>query len=344
MTTLAILAPAEAQTNTNKTNPTAKRLSAQVSVTRGSFSGWNDAYILSNGTAEVVVVPQIARIMRFGFVDGANLLWNNDAESGKLGDASGSWRNFGGDKPWPWSQDDWTKWFGANWPPPPEADQMPQTAQIVGASTLRLVSPTIPKIGCRIVREITLAETGARLYVTTRLQRVTDVSTDPVAAWTITQTPYVRTPLVVRLQPADTTFAEGWRTMSADLPKSVKRSEDGAILSVERDASAKSGCKIGFDGDGISGVIGDTLLSIRADSPGTKGFDFRPGERGQIYISDAGTPYIEWEFTSPMVPLKKGESVTLNTTFEAVRLSADTDAVSATQAAARGTQLKGIKK
>lgn len=346
MTLPAAISVARAQNDAGKkTVPAAKKLSAQVVVTRESYNGWNDVYKLSNGTAEVVIVPQIARIMRFGFVGGANLFWNNDAEASKPGDPSGGWRNFGGDKPWPWSQDDWTKWFGAAWPPPPEADQLPQTASVVGTGTVRLVSPVIEKIGCRIVREITLAESGARLFVTTRLQRVTDANTDPVAAWTITQTPFVRAPLVARLDTTGTTFAEGWRVMGDKKPvKSVRRSDDGVLLFVERDAAATGGRKLGFDGDSITGVLGDTLLTIRADSPGAKSFDYRPGERGQIYISDAGAPYIEWEFTSPMIALKKGESATLHTTFEAKRLPADGSAMPAMEAAARGTELKGTKK
>ncbi|MBC8142851.1 MAG: hypothetical protein H7Y38_15610 [Armatimonadetes bacterium] len=345
MTTFATLSPACAQNGAvDKPAPAARKLSAQVIMTRESFNGWNDAYKLSNGTAEVVIVPQIGRIMRFGFVGAPNLLWTNDAESGKPGVATGGWRNFGGDKPWPWSQDDWTKWFGADWPPPPEADQLPQTVTLVGTGTVRLVSPTIPKIGCRIVREITLAETGARLFITTHLERVTDANTDPVSAWTITQTPFTRTPLVAHLDTSGTTFAEGWRVMGDKQPvKSVKRSDDGVLLMVERDPEAKGGRKLGFDGDSITGVIGDTLLTIRADSPGAKNFDWRPGERGQIYISDAGAPYIEWEFTSPLIALKKGESATLHTTFEAVRLPMDISAMPAMEAAARGSQSKGKK-
>ena len=299
--------------------PPTKPLSAQVTVSREAYEGWQNVYILSNGTAEVVIVPQIARIMRYGLIGGANLLWNNPAELGKPGDLSGNWRNFGGDKPWPWSQDDWAKWFGAGWPPPLEADQLPQTAELIGASTIRLTSQTIPKIGCRLVREITLAETGSRLYIVTKLERVADGFTDPVGAWTITQTPYVSGDLTAGLLPGSTTLAEGWRMMSDTTPfAATKRSADGTRLFVTRDPKATSGRKFGFDGDTLSGVFGSTRLTIRADSPGAKGFDWRPGERGQIYISEAASPYIEWEFTSPMIALKKGEAAILNTTFEAV--------------------------
>ncbi|MBC7808909.1 MAG: hypothetical protein H7145_22475 [Akkermansiaceae bacterium] len=316
----------------------AKETPARVTIEQVPYEGWQNAYRISNGTAEVIVVPQIARIMRYGFIDGTNLLWNNPSELGKQGDTSGSWRNFGGDKPWPWPQDDWIASFKqkGNWPPPPEADQAPQTAQIVGANTVRLTSPIIARSGLRIVRDITLAETGSRLYTVTRFERVEDGYDFPVGAWTITQTPFVRGSLVAHLIPGETTLAEGWRLMGDTPVQSVLRSKDGMTLSVGRDPEAKSGRKLGFDGDAIAGVIGDTILVIRADTPGAEGFEWRPGERGQIYISDAGSPYIEWEFTSPVKPIKKGESVTLVTTLEAKRLAADRNTSEALDAAVRG--------
>ena len=309
-----------------------------VVVEQISYEGWQNCYRISNGTAEVIIVPQIARIMGYGFVGGANLLWNNAAELGKAGDTSGNWRNFGGDKPWPWPQDDWPRWFkrDANWPPPTESDQVAQSAQVIGVNTVRLTSPVLAKTGLRIVRDITLAETGTRLYTVTRFERVEDGYDFPVGAWTITQTPYVRGSLLAHLLPGESTLAEGWRIIGDTPLRAVRRSSDGATLTVERDPDAKSGRKLGFDGDAIAGLIGDTVLVIRADTPGAKAFEWRPGERGQIYISDAGTPYIEWEFTSPVKSLKKGESVTLVTTFEAKKIAADRNATEALDAAVRG--------
>ncbi|MBC8136390.1 MAG: hypothetical protein H8F28_10935 [Fibrella sp.] len=311
----------------------------RVTIEQVPYEGWQNAYRITNGTAEVIIVPQIARIMRYGFINGANLLWNNPSELGKAGDTGGGWRNFGGDKPWPWPQDDWPRWFqrDANWPPPPEADQSPQTARVIGANTVRLTSAVLAKTGLRIVRDITLAETGTRLYTVTRLERVEDGFDFPVGAWAITQTPFVRGSLVVHLPPGETTLAEGWRIMGDKTPlQSIRRSKDGVTLTVDRDPQAKSGRKLGFDGDAIAGMIQDTILVIRADSPGAKGFEWRPGERGQIYVSDAGSPYIEWEFTSPVKPIKKGESVTLVTTLEAKKLAADRNANEALDAAVRG--------
>ena len=317
-----------------KSAETAKSLTIQ----KVAYEGWQDAYRITNGTAEVIIVPQVARIMRYGYVGGPNLLWNNTVELGKEGDTK-SWRNFGGDKAWPWSQDDWPKWFkhGQNWPPPPESDQMPQKVQIIGANTVRLTSSVIAETGLRIVRDITLAETGTRLYTVTKFERVEDGYDFPIGAWTITQTPYVRGSLVAHLIPGETTLAEGWRIMGDKTAlQSVHRSQDGKTLDVQNDPKASGGRKLGFDGDAIAGLIGDTVLVVRAESPDAKAFSWRPGERGQIYVNDSSMPYMEWEFTSPMKPLKKGESVTLVTTFEARKLTTDHNTNEAVAAAARG--------
>lgn len=313
--------------------------SAQVTIEQVPYEGWSNAYRMSNGTMEVVIVPQIARVMRYAYIGGTNLLWNNPGELGKSGDPQG-WRNFGGDKSWPWSQDDWSQWFKreSNWPPPPEADQLPQQAEKVGANTIRLTSPVIAAVGIRIVRDITLSETGTRLFLVTRIERVSDgFDTLPVGAWSITQTPFVTGAVVAHLLPGETSLAEGWKIMGDKTTfASVTRSRDGQTLAIEHDPNAKSGQKLGFDGDAIAGVIGDMVLAIRADSPSAKPFEWQPGDRGQVYISDAGTPYVEWEFTSPSRPLKKGESVTLTTMFEARKLAASRNVSEAAQAAARG--------
>ena len=40
---------------------------ASVAIERVEYKGWTDAVYLSNGEVELVVVPQIGRIMHYGF-------------------------------------------------------------------------------------------------------------------------------------------------------------------------------------------------------------------------------------------------------------------------------------
>jgi hypothetical protein len=39
-----------------------------TTVERITYKGWSDAYRLTNGTADLVVAPSVARILRYGFV------------------------------------------------------------------------------------------------------------------------------------------------------------------------------------------------------------------------------------------------------------------------------------
>src|SRR2546422_626941 len=101
---------------------------------------WPDALRLNNGAVNLVIVPSVGRIMRFGFTDSANLLWINPLlRPTRIGEEAGSVpttlparRNYGGDRAWPWPQDQWPTMIGRTWPPPAEVDQEPMTARLTG--------------------------------------------------------------------------------------------------------------------------------------------------------------------------------------------------------------------
>ena len=73
-----------------------------VNISRGEFE-W-PSVVLSNGAAEVIVIPSVARVMSFRLTrpDGAGdatPFWRNAALRGKAVDpTSNVWLNFGGDK------------------------------------------------------------------------------------------------------------------------------------------------------------------------------------------------------------------------------------------------------
>src|SRR5437899_837082 len=91
-----------------------------VSVLKTNYHGWSNAIVISNGKAEVIVVPEIGRIMQFrlaGDMDGP--FFENPALFGQRGDPGAKeWLNFGGDKTWPSPQSEWPKIAPRGWPPP----------------------------------------------------------------------------------------------------------------------------------------------------------------------------------------------------------------------------------
>ena len=67
-----------------------------------NYHGWHEAWRCQNDQVEVLVVPEIGRIMQFRFMDDAGSFWENGALAGHRTDrTSKTWLNFGGDKPWP---------------------------------------------------------------------------------------------------------------------------------------------------------------------------------------------------------------------------------------------------
>jgi len=303
-----------------------------TTIQRFHYKGWPDAYRLFNGEAEVVVVPAVARVLRFARLGGPNLVWENPATLGQPAKA-GEWPNFGGDKAWPWPQDDWPKRLSGDWPPPTGADDVPHAAEVTGRDTVRLTSPVVAGYGVRIVRDITLHGTGAKVTTRTRLEKVEGAEDILTSAWTILQTVVPTSPLVARLV-GKSSLPEGWKKLDKADWKRIERR--GEHLVIERDPDRTG--KIGFDGDALAAVFGDTLLTVRATPDAG---DFRPGERGQVYNDDEseddrkqGIPaYVEWEFTAPLKPLKKGEASVLTVEWELAVLPEDRRTIEAATAA-----------
>ena len=295
-----------------------------ATTTRGAYNGWPDAFRLGNGTAEVIVVPSIGRIMRFGFIDGPNVLWENTFLLGKTAEparAGGDWQNFGGDKIWPWPQGEWGHRTGRGWPPPTGADQAPYQAVAVRPGLLRLTSPIVAGYGVRVVRDIELAETGARLTIRSRLVKVRDGAAFPVAAWSVTQMPV---PDVLFARPmAGTTLENGVKPVAGDdAPwKSIRR--ENGVLILERPTARSS--KLFFDADLLAWAKGDTLFTQRPVAPVPPISGYEPGDRAQIFslADDPANPsaaYVELEMTSPRRTLAKGEMTTLDVVWELHRL------------------------
>ena len=292
-----------------------------------TYRGWPDALRLTNGLVEAVVVPSVARIMRWGFVGGPNLLYENLAVAGKPIPLN-TWLNTGGDKVWPWPQSDWPRLLGRDWPPPPGADQQPQTAEALAPDTIKLVSPRVVPWGLRIERTLTLPAGASDLHVTSRFVAYRDHA-DPlsVGVWTITQVPVGAGVVWVRLLPSSPLPGGTKTLMDGRLP--TRPVAGNRLLRVERDPA--SSAKIGIDADALAVAQGDTLFVVRprSEPPPTdnRGAGYQPGEIAQIYAQPddpraaaQGTPpYIELERTSPRKPLRAGDTLTLDLLWQARR-------------------------
>jgi len=59
---------------------------SRVTVAKVSYHGWPHSYLLTNGTVEVIVVPEVGRVMQFHFVGEDAIFWENPRLLGKSPD------------------------------------------------------------------------------------------------------------------------------------------------------------------------------------------------------------------------------------------------------------------
>ena len=114
-----------------------------------------EAFRITDGKTEAVIVPAIGRIMSYGKVGGPNLIWN----APKGGIDTYGWTNYGGDKNWLGPQNSWTVWSGA-WPPDKAIDGSPYEIEVITGGKLRLTSPLSASTGIRFIRTLYFDASG----------------------------------------------------------------------------------------------------------------------------------------------------------------------------------------
>ncbi|MCK4282875.1 MAG: DUF4380 domain-containing protein [Candidatus Brocadiae bacterium] len=284
-----------------------------VTISRMNFRGWRNSYRLTNGQVELIVVPQIARIMKYSLVGGENLLWVNDEMTP---DATGQqfpppdpkkWANFGGYKLWMAPEQE------KGWPPDWQLDRGPCRAPYTGDGSLHLIGMASQKHGIRFDRKITLAPHGTRVEIE---QTMINVSKGPVsgAIWEVTQ---VKADCLafVPMGPGATYRV----SKTEDLDDQWSRADDMLLLR----PSGKPNKVF------ISGPPG-WLGCQRGEVLYLKSFDF-PQEPTpeteaprEVYTSNLG--YIELEVVAPAVTLEPGQRTTFNETWQlAPAVAAATD-------------------
>ena len=70
-----------------------------VTISKVEYGGWPNCYKVSDGNIELIATSDVGpRIIRFGFVDGANEFCEFSEQMGKIG--GDEWRNYGGHRLW----------------------------------------------------------------------------------------------------------------------------------------------------------------------------------------------------------------------------------------------------
>ena len=284
------------------------RSAAPVAAERHAYHGWKDALRLRNQHAEVIVVPEIGRVMSFRFLEGENVFWEDRSLDGKRGDLTGNeWVNFGGDKTWPAPEAEWKNYTRySRWMPPPGFDGEPATATMEG-NTIVLTSPIDRFYGVRAVRRIALRPDAAVLTITTIYERVTG-SPARIGVWVITQ---FKDPVAVYLPiPANSTFPNG-HFVFRDTPWPQLTARNG-LIEVTRDPKANH--KLGSDADRMLWV-GETAMCL-VDSPRVAGAEYPDrGASAEVYTNSDPKAYVELETLGPLSVMKPGNRIQQTNTY-----------------------------
>jgi hypothetical protein len=298
-----------------------------VNVRELEYCGWTRAVEIRNAGTRVVVVPEIGRILSYGFVDGPNVLFEDPALAGRMLPGEGrfheeagapEWLNFGGDKVWPTEQSRWPETNGLDWPPDPWFDGGAHSCTLL-PDGVSLTSAVSRFNGARITRTLRLASAGTRLSIDQRIEKVQagmnpQAEPIPFTMWSVTQ---IRTPEQVLLPlRAGSRHPGRWRDYAMDGHSCAHNVALEGDVAVFRPASSGSQ-KIGVDaGPWLAGIVDGHLMAQRFRFD-TAGVYPDGGLSATVFTCPS---YAELELMSPFAPLAIGQTLDFPIAWELHRL------------------------
>ncbi len=274
-----------------------------------AFNGWTNAFKFRNAAVEMVIAPDVGRMVYLAPAGGANLLRLDENLMGHTptGQATESWINYGGDWFWPVPQSRWADFNKKDWPPPPVLAEKPWTATAwkgADGSQNCLLSRTYgAPLHIKASRLFRLENGKPVITVRQRIER-TKTSPIPVSLWNISQ--IARPDRVVMATESNSIFEGGLLVMNFDKPGEDvwSRCDRAAVLN----AQAKGEYKLGSDSERgwIAAQRGASLLIERVVNAPSEAPYPDGGCVLECYIN-AGLGYAEIETLSPEKQLKTGD-------------------------------------
>ena len=280
------------------------------------YLGWKGALELRNDAARVVAVPEVGRIMHYGFSGGENVLWVNPESAGAVNASGGpamvggepGWISYGGDRIWPTEEDRFEEVNGARRPPDYFIDGIPWAGRVEDGEIV-MTSPVSEFCGARVIRRVSLDGDSARVTIRQTLEKVrpgrrAEIEPIPLTLWNIST---MRLPEQIFF-PLNARSRFPGRFLAPVWPDAVNHGADNTTIEDGLGVFLPAGVdqKVGADAPGwIAAIVGDDVFA--------QFFRFDP----EAAYPDGGTsatgylnPRIgEIECLSPMARLKPGESL-----------------------------------
>lgn len=275
------------------------------------YKGWSNAFKLGNKEIEVVIVPEIGRIVHLGRVGETNLLRLNEDLLGQngLGDSGDDWPNFGGDWVWPVAQRHWPDFQDGHWPPSLLLDGTPWAGRAWrtedGSRHCLVTRDFGTPLHVRVTRTIRLDPTNAQIAVRQRIERLEE-SPIPVTLWHLTQVRGAEH-IVIPVE-SDSRFDGGVRPVMFDFPEEGVLSPCAETVVYHTQVGGEH--KLGSDSPRawLAAHIGDTVVIARISPGDAEGPYPDGGCTVQLYANEE-LGYAEMETLSVERYLAPGEQI-----------------------------------
>lgn len=290
---------------------------SDVSVKIVEFHGWKNAVRLRNRVCEMVVVPEISRVMYFGLLGGPNLIWVAPSAKGQVYTGEGKdWRNLGGDKIWPEPQPLW------GWPPPYHFDNAQSAAELFPGGVRLRTADVGPRLGSVLVREFVLDPEKALVTVRQRFEKIQGEPI-PMTLWTITQVckaDYALLPLG-----PENEAKRRFRPLNDSKLAAPQFQVHDSVLSLRYDDHLAAKVGVSPNPDDANGWVaavfpGCLLLESRQVDVNAA----HPDDNSHAELFSASLehgPYYELELLSPLKALKPGEQLADDCVWQIVPLT-----------------------
>jgi hypothetical protein len=299
-----------------------------VSVRQIDYRGWDNAVELSNEQIRVVVVPQIGRIMHYGFVGEENILFEEPSLFGMTlndnnlleEDGQPVWATFGGDRIWPSEEDRFAAINGHKRPPDPWIDGFPWQARLM-SDGVEITSQVSEYCGAQMTRRISLSPDSTKVTIAQQMDKVkpaakADLEPLPLTIWNVTQI----IPPSVTMMPLNTESVFEDRYLIPYWGDYDNRGRDNVTVCGDVGLfvpDAVRNQKVGADATGwVGGIVGQTVMS--------ESFEY---DADAVY-PDGGTSasvftcpdFTELECLSPLKALAVGEWIEYTIRWDLLKL------------------------
>ncbi len=304
-----------------------------VSVKEINYKGWKNAVELKNGLVCLVVVPQVGRIIHYGFDNEENVLFVNKEMAGAtfkegevyLKDGKPASPFLGGDKVWTSSEEYFHLLNGSRFIADQWIEQGPYSFKILEKG-VKIESPVSKIQGVKYTRIITLEENTTVVKIEQELEKVhkaksAELDSIPLCIWNLTKIKPHKTawlPLNMKSVFKDGYIIPYWPDAKNYATDNVEV-QDGLIKLNAINGNAQ---KIGADAMGwVAGFMGEALMIERFKMDNNA--EYPDGGTSATIFSCP--EFSELECLSPQEVLKIGEKMEYDIEWELIKVNDEKD-------------------